>query len=183
MSDGGSLIKEVLHASGPASGLEAEMGMFGRLIGSWDLEVAWLEAGKLRKRASGEWHFGYVLAGRAVQDVWIVPSRADRATGAQPYEYGTSLRFYDHRIRAWRSTWMGPVRGVVLKFIARPAGEEIVLEGEDPEGNDLRWVFYDIRFQSFSWRNEVARRGAPFEVTQVFSASRSVPAEAAKEWK
>jgi hypothetical protein len=28
---------------------------------------------------SGELHFGWVLGGRAVQDIWIVPSAATRA--------------------------------------------------------------------------------------------------------
>jgi hypothetical protein len=168
------LFDEVLHASGPAAEYEGEMRTFARLIGSWDLDVTWFEDGEVRRRASGEWHFGFVLEGRAIQDVWIVPSRRDRARGAQPYEYGTSIRFYDPSITAWRSTWMGPRRGVVLQLLAREIGEEIVLEGRDAEGNALRWIFGGICADSFSWRNEIACPGGPFAVTQTFRAKRVI---------
>lgn len=167
--------EEALLASGPAPGLEADLDLFGRLIGSWDLDVAWFVDGELRRQARGEWHFSFVLDGRAVQDVWIVPSRAQRASGRQAYEYGTSVRFYDRRIGAWQSTWIGPVRGVILRFIARLVDEEIVLEGEDGEGQALRWVFSQIGSDSFFWRNEAAQPGRPFVVTQTFSATRALP--------
>lgn len=166
---------EALLASGPAPGHEADLDLFGRLAGSWDLDVAWFVDGELRRQSAGEWHFGFVLEGRAVQDVWIVPSRAQRAAGEAAYEYGTSIRFYDPGIRAWRSTWIGPCRGVVLTFIARPVGDDIVLEGEDEEGRSLRWTFSEIDADSFLWRNEAARPGGPFVVTQTFRARRALP--------
>lgn len=170
-----SAFADALIAPGPAPGLEADLDLFGRFAGSWDLDVAWFVDGELRRQAAGEWHFGFVLGGGAVQDVWIVPSRAQRATGAEAYEYGTSIRFYDPRIQAWRSTWIGPCRGVVLRFIARPAGEEIVLEGVDDEGQALKWTFSEIDADSFFWRNESARPGGPFVVTQTFRARRVFP--------
>ena len=33
-----------------------------------------------QRRRNGEWHFGWVLEGRAIQDVWIVPPRGNGAT-------------------------------------------------------------------------------------------------------
>ncbi len=58
-----------------------------------------------RAGASGEWHFGWALEGRAVQDVWIVPPRGELRRGdaaANVNSYGTTLRVYDPDIDAWR---------------------------------------------------------------------------------
>jgi len=107
-----------------------------------------------------------------MQDIWICPSRNDQQTGGELYEYGTSLRFYDHRIRAWRSTWIGPVRGTVIKFIARPLDGDILLEGSDEADSPLRWIFSNITKSSFSWRNEIGGPDGPFSVQQTFEARR-----------
>lgn len=167
-------LQAVLHAAGPAPGLEAELALFGQFVGHWCLDVRWYERGREGRRACGEWHFGWVLEGRAIQDVWIVPTLAERAAGAEAYEYGTSLRFYDPKLGAWRSTWHGPVQGVVIPFIARSRGEEIVLMGMHPDGRSLRWIFSDIRRDSFRWRN-LARMGdhGDWTLQQDFSACRA----------
>ena len=77
------------------------LGTFGQFIGSWDLD--WYIEGA---RAKGELHFGWVLGGRAIQDVWVVPGRF----------HGSTLRFYDRALGAWRSTWIEPD-----KRMSRPA--------------------------------------------------------------
>jgi hypothetical protein len=154
-------------AAGPHPELAEKLMLFGQFVGSWDVDVTWLQDGRVTRRATGEWHFGWVLEGRAVQDVWIVPTRAERAAGAPPYEYGTSLRFYDPRIDAWRSTWIGPVNGLVVPFIARQDGDDIVLEGRRPEGWPIRWWFSDVTRDSFRWRNAVSRDdGQTWETVQ-----------------
>ena len=82
--------------------------IFAPFIGSWDLVVRWYgEAGRVTRTEAGEWHFAWVLEGRGIQDVWIVPPRARRARG-RLYEYGTSIRFYDPALEAWQSTWSAP---------------------------------------------------------------------------
>jgi hypothetical protein len=101
----------------------------------------------------GEWHFGWVLEGRAIQDVWIAPKRSLRAESkGMSGEYGATVRFYDPKIDAWRSTWIGPAKGYVLPFIARQIGEEIVLEGNFESGKSRKWIFSDITSESFKWR-------------------------------
>jgi hypothetical protein len=78
-----------------ASSLPKDAQIFSPFIGSWDLIVRWYdEAGNLARTEAGEWHFSWVLEGRGIQDVWIVPPRAQRASN-ELYEYGTSIRFYD----------------------------------------------------------------------------------------
>lgn len=150
---------EALHATGPAPGREQELMLFGRFVGSWD--VAWAGTDESGRPASsrGELHFGWVLGGRAVQDVWIVPGRGEPDEGRPPLAFhGSTIRFYDRTLGAWRSTWIEPVNGRVRRFIGRPAGEEIVLvsDEDDPQ---LRWRFTEIMSTSFRWRSEISHDG------------------------
>ncbi len=118
-------------------------------LGSWDLDVTWHEGELIGRTEKGEWHFCYALDGRAVLDVWTVPPRNARAKGADGYEWGATLRFYDPTLRAWRSTWIGPAHGAVLTFLARAVGNEIVLEGKTEDGWPMRWIFSQITPRSF----------------------------------
>lgn len=143
-----------LAADGPHPDCAQDMQLFGQFAGSWTVDVRWHAGTHAGRSAKGEWHFAYALEGRAVLDVWIVPTRAERAAGAEPYEWGATLRFYDAALRAWRSTWIGPAHGAVLGFVARAVDEEIVLEGESAEGWPMRWIFSDVTASSFRWRQE-----------------------------
>ena len=74
--------------------------------------------------ARGEWHFGWALEGRAIQDVWIVPPRGELRHGdaaANVNSYGTTLRVYDPRIDAWQIQWTDPVTQNFLQMIGRAA--------------------------------------------------------------
>ena len=74
-------------------------------------------------------------------------------------DYGTALRFYDPEIDAWRVVWASPANGDLLTFIARETGDEIVLEGEDPDGSPMRWIFSEITPSSFRWRRVFSSDG------------------------
>jgi hypothetical protein len=145
---------DVLGADRPCTELAEKLELFGRLVGTWDFEVTkYLEDGS-RQTARGEWLFGWVLGGRAVQDVWIVPDRAElEDNGAELLGYGTTIRFFDTEIDAWRVTWIGVLTNKVYTFIARPQGDEIVMEGRNEDDLPMRWIFSDIGAQSFRWRN------------------------------
>ena len=109
--------------------------------------------------ARGELHFGWVLGGRAVQDIWIVPGRGEPGAGEPPLAFhGSTIRFYDASIGAWRSTWIDPVNGRVRRFVGRPMGDEILLLSDEDEPQ-LRWRFTDIGPDSFTWRGEISRDG------------------------
>src|SRR5262244_4371463 len=134
-TDGGSMqvesaMIEALQSSHPRALHAEKLRLFGQFVGSWDVEVTNYKPDGSKEIVQGEWHFGWVLDGRAIQDVWIAPKRSLRAVDEEVGEYGATLRFYDPRIDAWRSTWIGPTRGWVLPFIARQINEEIVLEGD-----------------------------------------------------
>src|SRR5262249_47012826 len=141
--------------------------LFGQFIGSWAL--AWTgsdDDGTLVERR-GELHFGWVLGGRAVQDIWGVPGRGQPGEGGPPLAFhGTTIRFYDPAIQAWRSTWVEPVNGLVRRFIGRRDAEGLVLLSDD-ESPHLRWHFADIEPDSFRWYAELSNdEGRTWDVVE-----------------
>jgi hypothetical protein len=115
-----------LDASGPYSEYAEKLELFGQLVGDWNVEVTYRLPDGTRDKAVGEWHFGWVLEGRATQDVWRVMRRPD---DVEPLGYGTTLPVYDPEIDAWRVTWHGALNGSTFRFLARRVGDEIVMEG------------------------------------------------------
>ncbi len=145
-----------LHVDGPTGEHADKLMLFGRFVGSWN--VQWI-GGNPPATADGELHFGWVLGGRAVQDIWIVPGRGQPGHSEPPQAFhGSTIRFYDPSIDAWRSTWIEPINGRVRRFIGRPDGKGIALLSaeDDPQ---LSWRFTDIKADSFTWQAETSRDG------------------------
>jgi hypothetical protein len=152
-----------LTASGPDPEHAAEMTLYDPLIGDWDADVLDYDSDGTVTKNKGEWHFDWVLEGRAIQDVWIVPPRSSRklplADRTANNRYGTSIRVYDPATRAWNVTWINPVTGSFNRLAGRVEGGNIVQEGHDGDGAIIRWTFSDITSSSFHWRGEVSADG------------------------
>jgi hypothetical protein len=143
---------EVLPARGALPAMAPQLALFGQFVGSWDIAGRLFdERGSVRQHSS-EWHFGWVLEGRAIQDVLVRPRRSVCDAPADRDEYGTTLRIYDHDAERWLVTWIAPVSGTVVQLIGRPHGEEIWIEGNGPEGLPYRWILSDITENAFVWR-------------------------------
>jgi hypothetical protein len=150
---------EALHVDGPAGPDAERLQLYGQFVGSWDITWAGLGADGRPVTARGEVHFGWVLGGRALQDVWIVPARAVRGQEQFPLAFhGTAIRFYDPAIDAWRCTWMDPLKGRVRRFIGRAVDGDIVMLCNEDEPH-LRWRFTDITRDAFTWRGEISHDG------------------------
>ena len=150
-----------LHADGPNAEHAHALQLYGRFVGDWDAEITAHAPDGTTHRAAGEIHFGWVLEGRAVQDVWMIP----RPTGAAPFPiagnwYGTTFRVYDPTIDAWRISWMDPGRSVFRQQIGRAKGEDIVQEGTTEAGDLSRWSFTKITQNSFHWLGEAKGKSA-----------------------
>jgi len=145
------VLPEALLARGPAADRAANMMLYGQFVGSWDGKVVVHAVGGGRRESSSEVHFGWVLGGRAVQDVWIAPSRHARQHAEQDRMYGTTLRVYDPRSDVWQITWIDPVRQVYDRMIGRKVGDDIVQEYRNEQGTRCQWLFTEITAQSFHW--------------------------------
>jgi hypothetical protein len=144
-----------LHANGPNAEHARALQLYGQFVGDWAADIIAHGPDGASHRATGEIHFGWVLEGRAVQDVWIIP----RPAGAPAFPiagnwYGTTLRVYDPTIDAWRIYWIDPGRSAFRRQIGRQHGENIVQEGTTDAGDFTRWSFSDITADSFHWRGE-----------------------------
>lgn len=151
------MLSDHLHDVGPDDAHSGALTTFGRFIGSWDID--WSRPGDPLAPVGvrGELHFGWVLGGRAVQDVWIVPGPGLAGAGEPPYGFhGSTIRFYDSSIDAWRSTWIEPVNGRVRKFIGRVSDGEIHLVSTDGDPF-LRWRFTQIEADRFVWLGEFSK--------------------------
>src|SRR5579885_2036544 len=136
-----------LHATAPYAPLADHLDLFGRFIGAWDLDWYGKDHDGHDVVVRGELSFGWILDGRAVQDVWRVPLDPADALRMRGF-HGTTVRFYDPGIGAWRSTWLDPLNGRVRRFIGRQAGADIILDGVDDDPRE-RWSFRDITPESF----------------------------------
>jgi hypothetical protein len=140
-----------LGASGPVERFREKLALFGQFVGDWEIfpgEAA--SKPELRSGADGEVHWRWVMGGLAVQDVWGHRDSQSRRFVPE----GTTLRFYDPELEAWRSTWLSPYQRVVRRFIGRPRGDEIVLREIDRGWRGELWIFSDIRRSTFRWRAE-----------------------------
>jgi len=118
-----------LHADGPATDRAAALALYGRFIGDWDADIVTYTPDGVRHHGQGEIHFGWILEGRAIQDVWMIPQPKDRVPHAPEMPvagnwYGTTIRVYDSAIDAWRTL--------------------------------SRWSFTEITPRSFHWKAEAS---------------------------
>ncbi len=147
---------EALQAGQANYELASKLELYGRFVGSWQLDVNFHQRDGSISRTEGELQFSWVLDGRAIQDVWIYPAR--RLRSEQPTEawhaYGSTFRWYDPVIDAWHITWFDPSRSVETHQIGRAVGVDIVQMGEDHNGLLNRWRFVEITDRSFTWLGE-----------------------------
>jgi hypothetical protein len=166
---------DALSAAGPAPDRADKMDLYGQFVGSWALDVIEFRDDGTTRRRPGEWHFGWALEGRAIQDVWIVPPRGQREGDAaeSSNRYGTTLRVYDPRSDGWQIQWTEPVGQTYLSMIGRAAGDDIVQLGRNAAGERTRWGFYEITPDSFLWIGERSTdEGASWKRVVEFRARR-----------
>jgi hypothetical protein len=147
----------LLVARGRSPEIPEWADVYGWLVGIWDLDVLHYRAADVRFQGiKGEAHFGWVLEGRAIQDVWIMPSVSGRSPEIDRTNnmYGTTLRIWDPATQAWRIRWFNPVSGHEERQTGRRIGNEIVQIGARPDGTPTRWRFTEITNDSFHWLGE-----------------------------
>jgi hypothetical protein len=152
-----TMFHRALRATNRSPDLPESMDAYGWLVGSWDLDVQrYWGVDVSAQRLTGEVHFDWVLEGRGIQDVWIMPRLQDRVGPVDPTRnmYGTTLRVWDPTIRAWRITWHNPAGDHHETQIGRRIGRDIVQIGTRADGTPTRWRFTDVTADAFRWLGE-----------------------------
>jgi hypothetical protein len=147
---------EVLQAPQRSREIPQEEDVYGWLIGSWEIDVLHYVVDVRSRGIKGEVHFAWVLEGRAVQDLWIMPRVSERSGDPDRAcnMFGTTLRVWDPNLKAWRVTWINPVTGRRDELIGRGSGKDIVQIGTHSDGTPIRWTFTEITPDSFRWLGE-----------------------------
>lgn len=148
-AEGGKGSLGVLAAKGRSAEIPESKDVYGWLEGSWELDVRHYGMDVSALGMKGEAHFGWVLDGRAVQDVWILPR-----PGVAGKTHGTTLRVWDAAMDAWRVTWIDPVTGRRDELVGRWRGNDIVQVGAHADGTPIRWNFTGITAEGFRWTGE-----------------------------
>ncbi len=154
-------MEKALHSDAASPEISKKDRIYDWLIGSWKARVVDYTEDGSKRESRGEWHFSYVLEGRAVQDVWISPPCLERKedTPKLGNRYGTSIRSFNPTDKKWYVTWINPVSGALNQLVARTEGGKIIQEGRDGDGNIMRWVFSDIKDTSARWYGERSMDG------------------------
>lgn len=143
-------VAETAHAS-----LGGASVVFDRFVGSWDMDCTFTDADGVRSITSGEWHFGWILGGRAWKTSCTFTRRAT-PDDRRDLRGGTTIRVFDSKSNEWLVSWFAALRGEVIQLRGGAEGERIVLRGFDVDGSSLRWSFKDIEGDSFCWLGETS---------------------------
>ncbi len=155
---------DALRADRPAADRAERMSLYAWLIGSWGMDAVVHADDDTTHHGRGEVHADWVLDGRAIQDVWILPG----------FFHGTTLRVYDPGLDAWHILWSDPLRQYYARQIGRARDDGIVQEGTNDAGEPTRWSFSEITRNSFRWRGERSRDGgATWQLRADFSLRRT----------
>jgi hypothetical protein len=154
-------LMRTLHADSPAPDRAEALKLYGQFVGDWEADVVTYTPDGARHQGEGEIHFGWVLEGRAIQDVWMIPRRKDRRPDSPPMPvagnwYGTTIRVYDPARDAWRIYWIDPATNAYYQQVGRKQGPDIVQEGTTEAGALSRWSFTEIMPESFHWKGEAS---------------------------
>jgi hypothetical protein len=144
-----------LVAAGPRilPGDPPEARLFDRVAGSWDVDYTNIRDDGTRDKVRGELLVGWVLDGRALQDLWIQFPKP-----GEDRFIGTTLRFYDADRKKWRVTWVSAIANAVTLLEGSEEDGRIALYNDSPKGR-TRWTFSNITDRTFVWQGELSTDG------------------------
>ena len=146
-----------LRATGPHPSLGDHASVLGRLVGTWDVEYMDISKNGKEIHRTGELLVGWVMDGRAIEDLWIVyPSGAEKER-----EVYADVRYFDAKSGTWPAIFIDPQAASVATFSGGAVGDDrIVLDSQDlVAGQTRRWSFSDIRPDSLVFRDDASSDG------------------------
>ena len=119
MSDDDAGLAGHLFSEGPHRAKEDRLQLFGQFVGDCDIvEERFPQKDGSELRFRGELHWAWILDGLATQDVWMQYDESQKRN----VPVGTTIRFHDEGIDAWRSIWIAPGGSIIRTFIGRKDG-------------------------------------------------------------
>jgi hypothetical protein len=82
------------RGAGPDPNWADKLRLFGQFVGNWDCEVTLIQPDGSKVNGSCGWHFGWILQGSAIQDVWIAHYQG-AVSEERRTTRGTTVRWYD----------------------------------------------------------------------------------------
>ena len=159
----GNSFIDALHSASPAADRADKMKLYSWLIGHWTMDAIVYRDDGTKHEGPGEIHFGWVLEGRAIQDVWILPG----------IFYGTHTARLRSRPRRLAHSLVRPTTAVLHRQVGRAHGDDIVQQGTNDAGEAVRWSFTDVTAESFRWIGERSRdNGKTWQLQAEFLARR-----------
>lgn len=143
---------------GPAKGAPPELAHFSKLIGDWTTtEESFRRDGSgWDPSKSAEWSFYWAFDGWGIGDDYTSPPSSESVDDESKRQRGTNLRIYNPETEQWVMTWLTVTSKAPAAFTATSSDDEIVMSSEvlNPQGFFIRITFFDIRKDSFEWKQE-----------------------------
>jgi hypothetical protein len=167
-------ILEGLRADRPFEPWREQLMLFGQFVGVWRLNVQLFDqTGHRRYMGRWEWSFAWILDGRAIQDVIVIPDPARCGGGPPRLVASTTIRYCDSGTGMWKAHYLRAVSGVATILAGGAVGDSIVLAGAAADGTQSRWTFSDITPDSFTWTGLESADGVTWWRNQHMLATRT----------
>ena len=140
-----------LPARGPHPSLGEQERVFSRFVGTWQVEYMDVMKDGTQLHRTGLFIVGWIMDGRAIQDLWIVdptPSHAER-------EVYADIRYFDPKTLTWPSVFFDPEHASMARFSGGAVGSDrAVFQSSEIDTNLTRWSFEDIGPNTFVFRDQ-----------------------------
>jgi hypothetical protein len=149
-------LSSALEAPGPHASLGDQAQLLGRLVGAWDVEYGDVGKDGTVKHRTGRLIVGWVMDGRAIQDLWVV----EPSGGRTEREVYADLRYFDPKTRTWPATFIDPEHASSARFTAiATQTDRIELHTPDLGAADSRWSFTELSPTAVVFRDESSDDG------------------------
>ena len=155
--------------NGDGNKIPEEYDWFAPLIGDWDFDYHDGYGADWERDVKGEWIFRRVLDGIGIQDLFICPSRETRITEPQPDgEYGMAIRMFNKEDKCYDMVYT--CEGNMSRLRFEKEGNKLV--GTVLDEPSSKWVFSEIREETFRWQAITVLESGEWQVNSNVYAKR-----------
>jgi hypothetical protein len=152
-AESASDLAAALPARGPHPSLGEQEGGFGRFVGTWQVEYMDVMKDGTQLHRTGLFIVGWIMYGRAIQDLWIV----DPSPGHAEREVYADVRYFDPKSLTWPSVFFDPEHASMAKFSGGAvSGDRVVFQSSEIDNKQARWSFENIGPNTLVFRDETS---------------------------